>query len=880
MRNREKRIITKLSGMSSLKIIKILISVVMMNIAAGLYADILHQYPFSTDSSHLTIWNGTEYVPFFIKGINMGVAVPGTFPGEMAATRNDYDRWFRQIKDAGFNCIRLYTLHYPRFYEALYDYNQANPQNPLFFFHGVWLEEELSGYDHDLYFLTESFRQEIEDNIDCVHGNKTIAQRLGKAYGTYSVDVSPWCIGYIIGREVYGIEVLTTNDNHPTDNQYAGNHFSISDATAAEVWFTRKLDHTVHYEQTNYNTQRPVSNSSWPTLDPMRHPEEVFADEDTASVNLSKIELTNAPAGLFISYHAYPYYPGFVSEQSSYLVYYDDYGPNSYLGYLNDLKSHYKNLPLIIAEYGVPSSWTIAHFASSGMNHGGFDEYNQGLTNLRLLETVRKSGSGGGIQFAWIDEWFKRTWITDPIDYIADSRILWHNMAAAEQNYGLIGYQETLQKDTLESYNPSSEIRYIHAEVNYSYFELEIGLKNPMDLPGEMWIALDTYDENLGESKLPSGETIPSRSEFALTITNYSATLYVTEAYDIFGIWHNFSGPNQLFRSVPTDGAPWEIVRVRNNSFHSDVQYIGQLNVNYSFQPPSSTDGVVISDDKIKIRIPWFYLNVVAPNQMRVFHDDRSTPEKEDIISDGFAVSVLYKDQWFVPSERYVWNEWHRVTNPSGLEYLKSSYYVMKDNLNKFNTPAIAVRDTFYFHGTQYPFNVGAEKGLLANDFDIDGDYRISLVSKPPLNGEFFLNNDGSFSYYPKAGFTGYDSLSYYVYDGYDLSTPNVVVIYSDEIISDIHGNDLPVTFSLSPNYPNPFNSSTTIEYTLADQAFVEIKIYNTLGNEISTLIRENKTPGTHTIQFHGSSLSSGIYYCILTANNQVVGKNKMVLIK
>lgn len=40
------------------------------------------------------------------------------------------------------------------------------------------------------------------------------------------------------------------------------------------------------------------------------------------------------------------------------------------------------------------------------------------------------------MQFAWIDEWFKRTWITDPIDYLGERRPLWHNATAAEQNFG------------------------------------------------------------------------------------------------------------------------------------------------------------------------------------------------------------------------------------------------------------------------------------------------------------------------------------------------------------------------------------------------------------------------------------------------------------
>ncbi len=148
------------------------------------------QIPFATNNTHLTIWNGEKYVPIFIKGINMGIAKPGTFPGELAASRADYGRWFKLIREAGFNTIRLYTLHKPHFYEVLDSFNIANPQQPLLFFQGVWLEEEVADYHEDLYTLSSYFTQEIEENVDCVHGNRTISVRPGKAYGTYKVDAS------------------------------------------------------------------------------------------------------------------------------------------------------------------------------------------------------------------------------------------------------------------------------------------------------------------------------------------------------------------------------------------------------------------------------------------------------------------------------------------------------------------------------------------------------------------------------------------------------------------------------------------------------------------------------------------------------------------
>lgn len=51
------------------------------------------------------IWNGFNYVQIFMKGINLGVSVPGTQPGELAATTEDYRRWFELIKEAGYNTI-------------------------------------------------------------------------------------------------------------------------------------------------------------------------------------------------------------------------------------------------------------------------------------------------------------------------------------------------------------------------------------------------------------------------------------------------------------------------------------------------------------------------------------------------------------------------------------------------------------------------------------------------------------------------------------------------------------------------------------------------------------------------------------------------------
>jgi hypothetical protein len=822
--------------------------------------------PFSTDQDNLTIWNGRDYKPFFIKGMNLGVAVPGKFPGELVVSRQQYGRWFQLIKDAGFNSLRLYTLHYPHFYEVLDSFNLANPQNPLFFFQGVWLEEELEGYHEDLMFLDDAFSNEIKENVDCVHGNRVISARLGKAWGTYTRDVSRWNMGYIIGREVHPNEVEYTNNKYPQLTSWVGNHISIDGVKATEAWVISKLDYLLDYEQSNYNTQRPVSFSSWPTQDPLNHPEEWNDWEDMTSIDLSKAELVNAPAGLFISYHAYPYYPDFVNYDANYVNYYDRFGPNSYLGYLIHLKEHYKDFPLVIAEYGVPSSWGMGHYSTSGMHHGSFDELEQGETNIRLLKTIESAGCGGGMQFSWLDEWFKRTWVTDHIDYLMYRRILWHNVTAAEQNFGLIAFQRPLELKPWQQFCPTCHIKSIEAAADYDFFHLKLALK---ELPGpldEFWIALDTYDASLGESVLPSGDIVDKRAEFVLHITNYSAKLYVTQAYDLFGKFHNISSPEQKYQSTVSDGSPWNIIRWKVNEFAQDIQFIGNLKMNYGFLPASSRDAVTIHPGHIDIRIPWSLLHFVDPSEYVVFHDDRATAGPEDRVSDGIAVSVFYKGEKYSPDERFLWPKWNTALDVQ--EVIKGSYWVMKDRLKEFNNRVIALDDTLMLTIMGAPALVDAANGVLMNDFDLDGNFMQALLIDPPVKGRVQLKSDGSFVYSISSESEGIlkDSFTYTVFDGFSLSEPARVTLMID-ILASVPGNSEGIVAeTLWQLYPNPASDHVVISM---DTAIDQLLLFDMNGQMV-----KNEIVGKPHYRLDLSALQSGMYLVkIQSGKNHIVRK-------
>ena len=80
----------------------------------------------------------------------------------------------------------------------------------------------------------------------------------------------------------------------------------------------------------------------------------------------------------------------------------------------------------------------------------------------------------------------------------------------------------------------------------------------------------------------------------------------------------------------------------------------------------------------------------------------------------------------------------------------------------------------------------------------------------------------------------------------------------------------IPENFEMKQNYPNPFNPSTTIEYSLPEASYVDLKVYDILGNEVTTLVSEEQTAGTYRADFTSSNLSSGFYIARLMVGNQV----------
>ncbi len=98
---------------------------------------------------------------------------------------------------------------------------------------------------------------------------------------------------------------------------------------------------------------------------------------------------------------------------------------------------------------------------------------------------------------------------------------------------------------------------------------------------------------------------------------------------------------------------------------------------------------------------------------------------------------------------------------------------------------------------------------------------------------------------------------------------------YSQEVEVEI---SLPLEYSLEQNYPNPFNPTTTISYSIPSDNFVTIKLYDVLGNEVITLVNEQKQAGRYDMLFNASNIASGVYYYQINSGTFAQTRKLMLL--
>ncbi len=653
--------------------------------------------------------------PLWVKAVNLGAALPGKHPSEFPPDDGTYEEWIRTTAELGANTIRVYTIHPPHFYRAVASWNRSHPERPVWLLHGVWTElppgEHESNYSDSTW--NSAFRREMERVVDLLHGRAAIQPRPGHASGLYDVDVSRWTLGYILGREWEPYSVHAFAAANPAMRDFAGRYIEVRGGNAVDVWLGRAAEHMIGYEMERYNAQRPLAYTNWPTLDPLVHPTEssraeeaawlarrrervpevsVEYDNDVIALDARRMRATPAyPAGLFASFHAYPYYPEFMVVDSGYAAADGREGPSHYLGYLRELVAAHGDQPVIISEYGVPSSRGNAHLQPQGWHHGGHDEAAQAAINARLTREIAESGAAGAGLFALIDEWFKKNWMVIDFERPAERNRLWLNALDPEQHYGVIAMRAGVRDSTIRvdgepedwrgrtpwyvghaapvtSGDPAApsatappaarlERFWVAHDEAYLYLRLDVGA---VDWRAVRYrIGIDTYDARLGDSRLPGTRTrAPVGLEFVVELNGPDAArVLVDRPYNLYRFapirgtqppvtqqvynrpWRLRANADALYdtvwvtpnrRTIGRDGTVFPAQRIERNH----LRHARASETTLADWFADTTTGT------IEIRLPWGMLHVLDPSSRQVLFGTSGRRDPGHRTTDGFRFMI------------------------------------------------------------------------------------------------------------------------------------------------------------------------------------------------------------------------------------------------
>lgn len=652
---------------------------------------------------------GDGQKPFEIRGVNMGVGIPGRFATDYAIDKQTYLRWFRYIKEMGANTLRVYTILDDTFYNAFYEYNDKNP-DPLYLIHGVWVNDYVQNSHRDAYddaFL-KAFEEDCRTVVDIIHGKRKLSLGKGLGSGSYFKDVSPWVIGYILGVEWEDVTVAYTDHKLPQNSSYQGQYmYTAPEATAFEAMLARVGDKIIEYESKRYKAQRLVAFSNWPTTDPFDYPEQVadyflkFAKVDAENIKTTESFLS----GQFASYHIYPYYPDFLNYFDNADEFVDKQGKkNTYFAYLKMI-NQYHSMPVVISEFGVSSARGMAQRdQNTGRNQGGMSESEQGQAIADSYRDIKDAGCAGSIVFTWQDEWFKRTWNTmHAVDLLKTP--YWSDYQTNEQYFGLLSFDpgekesvcyvdgdtgEWSERDLVwEREDMALSMKY---DEKFLYFLVR---KEGFDPEKErLYLPIDTTPKTGSNFSRAPKAKFDREADFLVVIDGKeNSRVLVQERYDVLRAMYSHETRNQdAFQFPPDKNTPdFKPVNLMLQTatpllFHdhmavAEVYETGKLT--YGNANPKAPDFNSLADysfnvDCVEIKLPWQLLNFSNPSEMKIHDDYYRHYGVEEIQIDRLYAGVGDDGAGerrivMAPFELKGWGR-----NVTYHERLKSSYYILR----------------------------------------------------------------------------------------------------------------------------------------------------------------------------------------------------------
>jgi hypothetical protein len=184
------------------------------------------------------------------------------------------------------------------------------------------------------------------------------------------------------------------------------------------------------------------------------------------------------------------------------------------------------------------------------------------------------------------------------------------------------------------------------------------------------------------------------------------------------------------------------------------------------------------------------------------------------------------------------------------------------------------VEDEYYLSYASYTLGISVDSIMSTKSNNNSTSYWDQKVKMNDIYPPSYVSSSVGITNTPDERVTVWSSLigssNFYLIGSFWPHLPSAVEDESEEALN---------SYQLYQNYPNPFNPVTTIRYSIPEISNVTLKVYDVLGNEVATLLNEEKPYGSYDVEFDASGLSSGIYFYKLQAGSLVEAK-KMVLMK
>lgn len=669
---------------------------VMVYYRTSFYIDLRPDAPVTsfawTEGSTILVDTGNGPEPFEIRGVDLGTGKPGHFSSEYAVTQEEYLRWFGLIQEMGANCLRVYTVNSPDFYEALYQYNRDNPE-PLYLLQGLWVNDYLQNSHRDAYDadLLEPLLEDAKIMVDVIHGRRTLPPTQDMGDGRFRRDISPWVLGYLLGVEWNELTVAFT-DHQETDRPlYQGQYFYASpEATPFESLLAQLGDTVASYEAGRYKEQRLISFANWPTTGPFAY--SGIGDGTAgqiAQVDVEQILTTEAfQSGQFASYRLDPsYYYG--TEQAAG----EDQELRTYLEFL--IRHH--SMPVVISDFGFPSGRILS-------------EEEQGLALAACYQDIQNAGCAGALISGWQDEWYRRTWNTiHAVDL--DQNVYWRDVQTNDQTFGLLSFDPgenqsvcyvdgdrsewTEADQTGQTGGFSLSLKYDEA---YLYFLVE----GPVD-QGPVYLPLDITPNSGSHSSRDPAVAFDRAADFLLVLDGEEGSrALVQERYDCLRAMYGRQvlGFDPYESSPAADSDLFDPIRLVQpvqdaldglDTSEAAGSGLGGTEEGYETYEtgilvcgngnPASPDfnslaDLCYGDGFLEVRIPWQMLNFSNPSNLKIHDDYYLHYGVEEISLSGFWAGAGLGTETISLSPFTLEGWGDRVTYH---ERLKESYYIIQE---------------------------------------------------------------------------------------------------------------------------------------------------------------------------------------------------------